>query len=114
MRKKQRVNFIARRLSFHGNTLGTLSLSHHPARRAPYEVNLNTDTFHHVSPAYARRFQKVEEGETEEMYVERLRKELEDKFLELGPETVVACECALQNAEFITLKLCVRTHLSCV
>lgn len=83
------MNFIARKLSFHGNTLGTLSLGYHPARRAPYAVNLQEQTFHHVSPAYAARFQDPDE--TEEQYVERLRQELDDKFQELGPDTVVAC-----------------------
>lgn len=83
----QRTNFIARKLSFHGNTLSTLALAHHPARRAPYAAILDTDHFHHVSPAYAKRFQKPDE--TEEQYVERLRQELEDKFLELGPDTVI-------------------------
>jgi hypothetical protein len=43
-----------------------------------------------VSPAYAKRFQK--ESETEEEYVARLAKELDDKFTELGPDTVIACE----------------------
>lgn len=43
-----------------------------------------------MSPAYAKRFMK--EGESEEEYVERLRKELEDKFEELGPDTVIGCE----------------------
>jgi E3 ubiquitin-protein ligase TRIP12 len=86
----QRKNFIARHLSYHGNTVATLSLADHPARREPYEVILNHDEFYHVSPAYAKRFMK--EGETEEEYVERLRKELDDKFLELGPETVIGCE----------------------
>ncbi|KAH8116548.1 PLP-dependent transferase [Phellopilus nigrolimitatus] len=85
--QKQRTNFIARKLSYHGNTLGTLGLAYHPARRAPYEVNLSKDCFHHVSPAYAKRFQKSEESE--EQYVERLRQELEDKFQELGPDTVI-------------------------
>jgi adenosylmethionine-8-amino-7-oxononanoate aminotransferase len=85
----QRKKFIGRRLSYHGNTLATLSLSHHPGRRAPYEAILDRDNFHHVSPAYARRFQKA--NESEEQYVERLRKELEDKFIELGPDTVIAC-----------------------
>ncbi|KAI6164689.1 hypothetical protein EDD17DRAFT_1775566 [Pisolithus thermaeus] len=83
----QRRNFIARQLSFHGNTLSTLSLAFHPARRAPYADILDTDHFHHVSPAYAKRFQR--QDETEEQYVERLRQELEDKFLELGPDTVI-------------------------
>ncbi|OJT09786.1 hypothetical protein TRAPUB_13745 [Trametes pubescens] len=83
----QRKNFIARELSFHGNTIATLSLAYHPTRRAPYAAILDSENFHHVSPAYAARFQK--KGESEEQYVERLRKELEDKFIALGPETVV-------------------------
>ncbi|KAI0079420.1 PLP-dependent transferase [Panus rudis PR-1116 ss-1] len=85
--QKQRTKFIARQLSFHGNTLGTLSLAYHPARRAPYVPLLDDTNFHHVSPAYAKRFQK--EGESEEEYVERLRQELENKFIELGPDTVI-------------------------
>ena len=46
-----------------------------------------------VSPAFAKRFQRVDE--TEEQYVERLRQELEDKFLELGPDTVIGCRCPM-------------------
>ncbi|KAF8967730.1 hypothetical protein BDZ97DRAFT_1903295 [Flammula alnicola] len=83
----QRTNFIARQLSFHGNTVGTLSLAYHPTRRAPYAAILDDRHFHHVSPAYAKRFQKPEESE--EQYVERLRQELENKFIELGPDTVI-------------------------
>ncbi|KAL0579002.1 hypothetical protein V5O48_002997 [Marasmius crinis-equi] len=83
----KRKNFISRKLSYHGNTVATLSLSYHPGRRAPYEAILNHDNFHHVSPAYAARFQNPDE--TEEQYVGRLRKELEDKFIELGPDTVI-------------------------
>ncbi|EJF59076.1 PLP-dependent transferase [Dichomitus squalens LYAD-421 SS1] len=83
----QRTNFIARKLSFHGNTVGTLSLAYHPARRAPYASLLDERSYHHVSPAYAARFKGA--GESEDAYVERLRKELEDKFLELGPNTVI-------------------------
>ncbi|KAK0239028.1 pyridoxal phosphate-dependent transferase [Armillaria nabsnona] len=83
----KRSKFIARQWSFHGNTVATLSLAHHTGRRAPYEAILDHDNFHHVSPAWAKRFQLPDE--TEEQYVERLRKELEDKFIELGPDTVV-------------------------
>lgn len=85
----QRTNFIGRELSFHGNTIGTLSLAKHPIRRAPYKDILDEKHFHHVSPAYAKRFQL--EGESEEEYVERLRQELEDKFIALGPDTVIGC-----------------------
>ncbi|KAJ7678854.1 PLP-dependent transferase [Mycena polygramma] len=83
----QRTNFIARHLSFHGNTLATVSLAYHPARRAPYAAILDNEHFHHVSPAYAKRFQRPDESEAD--YVERLRAELEAKFLELGPDTVI-------------------------
>jgi len=84
----QRINFIGRQLSFHGNTLATLSLAYFPLRRAPYEGVLDRQNFHHVSPAYAARFQRADE--TEEQFVQRLAKELEDKFIELGPDTVIA------------------------
>ncbi|KAJ4473595.1 hypothetical protein J3R30DRAFT_3659131 [Lentinula aciculospora] len=83
----KRTNFIARQLSFHGNTVATLSLAYHPGRRGPYEAILDHQNYHHVSPAYAARFQRTDE--TEEQYVQRLAKELEEKFLELGPDTVI-------------------------
>ncbi|CAK5274179.1 unnamed protein product, partial [Mycena citricolor] len=83
----KRTNYIARQLSYHGNSVGTLSLAYHPVRRAPYAGILDTEHFHHVSPAYAKRFMKA--GESEEEYVERLRAELEAKFIELGPDTVI-------------------------
>ena len=85
----QRKNFISRELSYHGNTVAALSLSGHPSRRAPYIEILQHDNYHKVSPAYAKRFQKADE--TEEQYVERLRQELEDKIVELGPDTVIGC-----------------------
>jgi E3 ubiquitin-protein ligase TRIP12 len=90
LKQPQRKNFISRHLSYHGNTVTTLSLSGHPARRRPYEEILHHENFHKVSPAYAKRFRHPEE--TEEQYVERLRQELEDKFLELGPDTVIGCK----------------------
>ena len=88
----QRTNFIARQMSYHGNTIGTLSCAYHPSRRAPYASLLDERNFHHVSPAYARRYQRPDE--TEEQYVERLRQELEDKFIALGPDTVIGCTSA--------------------
>ena len=88
----QRTKFIARQLSFHGNTVATLGLAYHPIRRAPYAPLLDSDTFHHVSPAYAARFKGAEESEEE--YTARLAKELDDKFQELGPDTVIGCEYA--------------------
>ncbi|KAG8901857.1 hypothetical protein FRB99_005034 [Tulasnella sp. 403] len=87
-KEPKRRNFIARKLSYHGNTIATLGLSHHIARRTPYEEIIDHEHFHHVSPAYARRYQQ--DDETEGEYVSRLAEELEDKFQELGPETVIA------------------------
>ncbi|KAL4939997.1 hypothetical protein BDV06DRAFT_197609 [Aspergillus oleicola] len=83
----QRTKFIARRQSYHGNTLGSLATGGHKARRAIYEPILATNTSH-VSPCYPYR--DMENGETEEGYVARLAEELEDEFQRLGPETVCA------------------------
>ncbi|CAK5263666.1 unnamed protein product [Mycena citricolor] len=84
----QRVNYIGRKSSYHGASLGTLNVAWNAARRAPYNDILDSKRFHHVSPAYARRYQR--EGESEAQFVERLRAELEAKFIELGPHTVIA------------------------
>ncbi|KDQ65074.1 hypothetical protein JAAARDRAFT_28738 [Jaapia argillacea MUCL 33604] len=86
--EKERIHFIGREHSYHGATLGALAVGHHGSRRKLYEANLEKSTFHHVSTPYAARFLK--EGETEAQYVERLEKELDDKFVELGGKTVIA------------------------
>lgn len=83
----QRVNFISRKQSYHGNTLGSLAVGHHVARRAIYESIL-TKNVHHVSQCYPYRGMK--DGESVESYVARLAQELEDKFQSLGPDTVCA------------------------
>lgn len=83
----ERVNFIGRYRSYHGNSLSALALGHYPSRRAPYEAILPKN-FHHVGPAYAYRYQK--ENESTEEYVTRLAQELEKKIQELGPSTVAA------------------------
>lgn len=41
--------FLGRNMSYHGNTLSTLSVGHHPVRRAPYEAIIDQQTFQHVS-----------------------------------------------------------------
>jgi adenosylmethionine-8-amino-7-oxononanoate aminotransferase len=86
-KQPQRIHFIARRQSYHGNTLGSLALGYHPARKAPYLQILSTNTSH-VSPCYAYRDQKS--GETTEAYVERLKQELEEEFQSVGPDRVCA------------------------
>jgi len=86
-KQPQRVNFIARQQSYHGNTLGALSLGNHKSRRAPF-LPLFSFRFHHVSPCFAYHYKLA--NESDEAYVKRLGDELEAKFQELGPNTVAA------------------------
>ena len=86
-RQSERVNFIARQQSYHGNTLGALGLCSHKPRRAPFLPYFSSH-FHHVSPCYPYRYKL--DGESDETYVKRLVDELEAKFQELGPQTVAA------------------------
>ncbi|WP_179400992.1 aspartate aminotransferase family protein [Burkholderia guangdongensis] len=82
----QRRHLIARRQSYHGNTLGALAIGGNAWRREPF-LPLLIDA-HHVSPCYAYREQRADE--TEEAFAQRLADELEQKILELGPRTVAA------------------------
>ncbi|TVY51741.1 putative aminotransferase [Lachnellula cervina] len=81
-----RVNFIARENSYHGVTIGSLSLSHILERRAPY-LPLLMKNVHHISSCNPYR-QRME-GESDASFVDRKAAELEAKFQELGPETVI-------------------------
>ena len=82
----ERRNVIARRQSYHGNTLGALAAGGNEWRRAQFRPLL-IDT-HHIDPCYAYRYQEA--GESEEAYGLRAAQALEDKILELGPDTVMA------------------------
>jgi adenosylmethionine-8-amino-7-oxononanoate aminotransferase len=82
----QRAKIIARRQSYHGNTLGALAAGGNAWRRAQFQPLL-AET-HHIDPCYAYRYR--EPGESEEAYGLRAAQALEDKILELGPETVMA------------------------
>jgi adenosylmethionine-8-amino-7-oxononanoate aminotransferase len=83
----QRTRFIARRMSYHGNTLGALAAGGNMMRRAPY-APLLAESFSHVSPCFAYRHQGCDESD--EQYVRRLADELEAEFQRLGPENVIA------------------------
>jgi adenosylmethionine-8-amino-7-oxononanoate aminotransferase len=85
--KSKRVNFIARRGSWHGCTLGTLCLGDYQPRKQLFQPMLNNNVSH-VSPCHPYR--ELREGEDTESYVARLAKELDDEFLRLGPDTVCA------------------------
>ncbi|CAF1292881.1 unnamed protein product [Adineta steineri] len=86
-KQSERINFIARQQSYHGNTLGALGLCRHTARRAPFLPYFSSH-FHHVSPCFAYHYKL--DNESDEDYVNRLADELEAKFQELGPHTVAA------------------------
>ncbi|MBN9244034.1 MAG: aspartate aminotransferase family protein [Mesorhizobium sp.] len=81
-----RRRFVARLQSYHGNTLGALSVGGNAWRKAPFEPLLIEA--HHIDPCYAYRHQQP--GESAEAYGERAADALERKLQELGPETVVA------------------------
>ncbi|HEY9539694.1 MAG TPA: aspartate aminotransferase family protein [Kiloniellaceae bacterium] len=82
----QRRHIIARRQSYHGNTLGALASGGNEWRRAQFKPLL-IET-HHVDPCFAYRFQEA--GESDEAYAQRLADQLEAKILELGQDQVIA------------------------
>ena len=84
--ERERVHFIGRRQSYHGNTLGSLAVGGNAWRRAPYEPLLMRAT--HVSPCYPYRDRLA--SETQTAYGERLAAELEREIERLGPRTVIA------------------------
>ena len=85
--QRHRVNLVARKQSWHGTTIGAMSVGSNLPRKIPYEPLL-LQNVSHVSPAYAYQYQHADE--TEEDYVVRLSTELDDEFQRLGPGTVIA------------------------
>jgi len=85
----QRRHFIARQRSYHGNTLGALSLGGDVNRRQPYEPMLQPVT--HIAPCYEYRHRRADESA--EAYGLRVADELEQALLAQGPETVAAFFC---------------------
>jgi len=82
----QRTRLVARRQSYHGNTLGALAVGGHPGRRQTFEPLLID--VRRIAPCYAYRHQAV--GETAEAYARRAANELEAELLRVGPETGIA------------------------
>jgi len=82
----QRRHFIARRQSYHGNTLGALAVGGNEWRRRQFAPLLIDVT--HVSPCYEYRGRAP--GETAEAYGQRLVAELSDAIDRLGGEHVIA------------------------
>jgi adenosylmethionine-8-amino-7-oxononanoate aminotransferase len=86
MGETRRRHVIARRQSYHGNTLGALATGGNEWRRAQFRPLL-IET-HHIDPCYAYRLQDA--GESDMAYAARAAQALEDKILELGSDQVMA------------------------
>ena len=82
----QRALFVARRQSYHGNTLGALAVGGNEWRRRQFGPLLID--VEHVSPCYPYRDQQA--GETSEAYGRRLADELDQTLRRLGPDKVIA------------------------
>ena len=82
----QRCRFIARRQSYHGNTLGALAIGGNEWRRKQFEPMLFDVS--HIAPCFAYREKK--DDETEEEYGFRVADELETEILKLGANNVAA------------------------
>lgn len=81
-----RHRVIARRQSYHGNTLGALAVGGNAWRRAQFAPLLVETS--HIAPCYAYRDRW--DGESLHAYGQRVANELESEILRLGPETVMA------------------------
>jgi len=82
----ERHRLIARRQSYHGNTLGALAAGGNAWRREKYQPLL-VET-HHIAPCFEYRGRGADE--TTQDYGLRVANELEAEILRLGPETVMA------------------------
>jgi adenosylmethionine-8-amino-7-oxononanoate aminotransferase len=82
----RRTRLIARRQSYHGNTLGALAAGGNAWRREPFAPLLPDVS--HIAPCYPYAEQR--DDETLEDYGARAAQALEDEILRLGPETVMA------------------------
>jgi adenosylmethionine-8-amino-7-oxononanoate aminotransferase len=80
-----RRRFISRRRSWHGNTLGALSVSDFKSRRDAYEGSLLDVSFVSAANAY-----RPPAGVSQDQLVPWLATELENGILRVGPEKVAA------------------------
>ncbi len=84
--EERRSRVVARRLSYHGNTLGALAAGGSAWRRLPYAPLLIDVSL--IDPCFEYRF--AEPGESPETYGRRAADALEQEIVRLGPETVMA------------------------
>ncbi len=82
----KRGRLIARKQSYHGNTMGALSAGGNAWRRAQFGPLLIDMS--HIDPCFEYRLKR--EGETSEEYGLRAANLLEEELLRVGPENVMA------------------------
>ena len=83
----QRKYIISRDHSYHGNTLGALSVSEFESRQAPYKDILAKNVVH-VTSCYPYR--QLLDGESNADFVAKKVDELDKTFQKIGPEKVMA------------------------
>ncbi len=84
--ERKRLHIIARRQSYHGNTLGALAAGGNAWRKAQFEPLLVEMS--HIAPCY--EYAERSSSETAEAYGLRTANELEAEILRLGPKNVMA------------------------
>jgi len=84
--RPQKKKIISRQRAYHGVSIASASLTGLPAFQRDFDLPL--PMMHHVSCPSHWRFGAA--GESEEAFASRLAKELDDKILAEGPDTVAA------------------------
>lgn len=81
----ERTKFMARKQSYHGNTLGALAVGGNEWRRrqfAPLLIDV-------IRVAACNEYRDRRENESQQQYTDRLLLELEQAMIEAGPETII-------------------------
>jgi adenosylmethionine-8-amino-7-oxononanoate aminotransferase len=78
---------VSRKQAYHGGTIGAMSISGMPGRKIPYD-GITMPNVEFVGAADT--FHRKEDMETEEKFVERLVKEIEEVLERVGPQNVVS------------------------
>ncbi|CCH40641.1 Glutamate-1-semialdehyde 2,1-aminomutase [Wickerhamomyces ciferrii] len=84
----KRVKFLSRHQSYHGFTIGAMSIADNARVREFEDILIPREICPKTSACYPYRHQK--KGETTEQYKDRLLAELEESFQKEGPETIGA------------------------
>ncbi|KAB8204092.1 pyridoxal phosphate-dependent transferase [Aspergillus parasiticus] len=98
------THFIARKQSYHGNTIGALCVCGHESRREFYHDFMSPNVSF-VDPCYAYRMK--DQDESDEAFIQRLSREFEDEILRVGPiaGTTLGCLPAICDRYDVLLVL---------